>query len=267
MVDMNSKYFHRSPSTLWLKAVWLTSILALSACSLSQFQSVDMEPQKSQPAEQVPDKKPADSITEKKLAFFTMIKPLVEKENSLILADRKRLIELRQARWLTAGERKWLQALAGRYGVSVKGRLDEAAWQSLLARVDSVPVDLAVVQAANESAWGQSRFAREANNYFGQWCYEKGCGIVPAERAEGASHEVKRFASAQESVRAYLHNLNSSRAYAEFRRLRQATRQQGEAADAERLAMGLKSYSERGMAYVTTIQAMIRSNRKLIRMS
>jgi len=28
--------------------------------------------------------------------------------------------------------------------------------------------------------------------------------------------------------------------------------------------MGLKSYSERGMAYVKTIQSMIRSNRKLI---
>jgi Bax protein len=41
-------------------------------------------------------------------------------------------------------------------------------------------------------------------------------------------------------------------------------RHQHRTLDAELLAMGLKSYSERGMAYVKVIQTMIRSNRKLI---
>ncbi len=130
--------------------------------------------------------------------------------------------------------------------------------------VDVIPLEMALVQAANESAWGQSRFARDANNYFGQWCYEKGCGLVPLKRTAGATHEVKSFATANLSVRAYMKNINTSRAYAEFRDIRRDLRHQHRTLDAELLAMGLKSYSERGMAYVKVIQTMIRSNRKLI---
>jgi Bax protein len=120
------------------------------------------------------------------------------------------------------------------------------------------------VQAANESAWGRSRFARQGNNYFGQWCYRKGCGIVPARRVPGATHEVRRFASVAESVRAYMNNINRSSAYADFRNIRRSLRVQSKPLDAERLAYGLKSYSERGMAYVHVIRSMIRSNRVLI---
>ena len=130
--------------------------------------------------------------------------------------------------------------------------------------VDIIPLEMALVQAANESAWGQSRFARDANNYFGQWCYDKGCGLVPLKRASGATHEVRSFATPNLSVRAYMKNINASRAYAEFRDMRRDLRDQHRTLDAELLAMGLKSYSERGMAYVKVIQTMIRSNRKLI---
>ena len=44
----------------------------------------------------------------------------------------------------------------------------------LMLRVDVLPVSLALAQAANESAWGTSRFALQGNNIFGQWCYEPG---------------------------------------------------------------------------------------------
>ena len=43
------------------------------------------------------------------------------------------------------------------------------------------------MQAANESAWGTSRFARIGLNFFGQWCYSKGCGMVPKRRNTGAA--------------------------------------------------------------------------------
>ncbi|WP_352256125.1 glucosaminidase domain-containing protein, partial [Pseudoalteromonas sp. 19-MNA-CIBAN-0066] len=43
-----------------------------------------------------------------------------------------------------------------------------------LRRVDIIPKELALMQAANESAWGTSRFARIGLNFFGQWCYTKG---------------------------------------------------------------------------------------------
>lgn len=265
---MNSDNPHLfSMRTAGLRPLWLASVLLLSACSLNQFQATDSDHKKPEVEAQASAQTSAGSVTEKKLAFFALIKPLVEKENSLIGKDRQQLLELRAKKHLNSKEEKWLMQLAARYGLTVKGRFQASTWQQLLARVDTVPVDLALVQAANESAWGRSRFARQANNYFGQWCYEKGCGVVPAERSAGATHEVRRFASAGESVQAYMHNLNTSRAYAEFRQLRQSSRQGGKPADAELLAMGLKAYSERGIAYVETIRSMIRSNRELIEMS
>ena len=108
--------------------------------------------------------------------------------------------------------------------------------------------------------WGNSRFARQANNYFGQWCFTKDCGLVPLRRSAGARHEVQYFASVDLSVRAYIHNLNTSASYKLLRNLRHSLRRQHKPLDAEFLAMGLKDYSERGMDYVRIIQGMIRSN-------
>ena len=61
-------------------------------------------------------------------------------------------------------------------------------------------------------------------------------------------------------MRAYLHNLNTSRAYSQLRQLRSAMRDKGQALDGQRLAAGLINYSERGEDYVREIRAMIRSN-------
>jgi Bax protein len=134
----------------------------------------------------------------------------------------------------------------------------------ILDRVDEIPTALVLIQAANESAWGNSRFARQANNYFGQWRFTKGCGLVPLRRNAGAKHEVQYFTSAELSVRAYIHNLNTSPSYKMLRNLRHFLRRQGKPLDAEFLAIGLKDYSERGMDYVRIIQGMIRSNKALI---
>ncbi len=111
-----------------------------------------------------------------------------------------------------------------------------------------------------ESAWGTSRFAREGRNYFGQWCFKEGCGLVPLKRNKNASHEVRRFNSAQESVRAYLHNLNTNRAYREFRELRYNLRVEKSPLDADILAEGLSRYSEKGMRYVRNLRMLMRDN-------
>ena len=64
-----------------------------------------------------------------------------------------------------------------------------------------------------------------------------------------------------------MHNINTTHAYAGFRNIRQNLRVHKPPLDAEVLVAGLKSYSERGMAYVKIIQAMIRSNHTLIQRS
>lgn len=132
--------------------------------------------------------------------------------------------------------------------------------KELVRRVDVIPTSLVLAQAANESGWGTSRFAREGNNIFGQWCFDEGCGLVPNKRGEDASHEVRAFASVDAAVRAYFRNLNTHPSYEDLRTLRASMRMQGLPLNSMVLARGLTRYSERGMDYVEELQAMIRVN-------
>jgi len=116
--------------------------------------------------------------------------------------------------WGEAG----IAALADRYDANPSDRSD------LVGRVDVVPPSLAIAQAAEESGWGTSRFAVEANAVFGQWTFRKGAGVVPERRDPGKRHEVRSFEGLRQSVSAYMHNLNIHWAYKEFRRVRRELR-------------------------------------------
>lgn len=151
--------------------------------------------------------------------------------------------------------RSWLERLAARYETQ-PDRLD-----LLLRRVDTVPVSLAMAQAAIESGWGTSRFALHGNAIFGQWTTAEGKGLVPSAREEGKTHKVRSFNRLSDSVSAYLLNLNTHPAYAEFREMRQEARRRGETPDGQMLAGGLEAYSEKGGEYVELLRNMIRVNR------
>jgi len=239
----------------------LAALLLLSACSGGHFSFFMDEEQPS--AQQNKAVKYGDAEA-RKADFFASMKPAVMQENKRLRELRQELLTLRQVHQPAPAQLERIRQVASLYKMKMSNKPDREFWPKLLARVDEVPLEMALVQAANESAWGQSRFAREGNNYYGQWCYKKGCGLVPEQRSEGATHEVRCFATMEASVRAYMQNINTSSAYAEFRSIRQSLRVQSRPLDAESLAYGLRSYSERGMAYVKTIRAMIRSNRELI---
>jgi hypothetical protein len=63
-----------------------------------------------------------------------------------------------------------------------------------------------------------------------------------------------------DSVRGYLLNLNTQRAYAELRRERAKLRQAGDKLTALALVGTLLKYSERGQAYVDTLTGIIKKN-------
>ncbi len=218
-----------------------------------------------QQREKTPDFTAITDIPSRKAAFFAFIRPLVEAENKHLQKLRTSVMALKErsegSEALGDTQRDWLQRLAEHYRVSECATLSNDCWQTLLRRVDRVPVSLALAQAANESAWGTSRFARLANNYFGQWCFRQGCGLVPLQRNEGASHEVAAFDDAAASVRAYLHNLNSHDAFGPLRQLRQKARTAQQPVTGTLLAQGLDAYSERGEEYIRDLQAMIRHNK------
>ena len=198
----------------------------------------------------------------KKQAFFDFLTPLVREENARIRQDRERLGEIAKAHeagtspgWL---DRRFIARLTRDYGVETE-TLDERI-DTLLLRVDVVPLSLALAQAAKESGWGTSRFARKGNNLFGQWCFEAGCGIVPSRRSAGKGHEVRAFDSVRASIASYLRNLNTHPRYRELRATRAELREAEAALSGIELAETLDGYSERGNAYVDEVQAMIRHN-------
>ena len=200
-------------------------------------------------------------VTRKKHLFFRALLPLVLAENAAVARKRAFLKSAFGDGELPAegARRRRVDAIAERY--QVDGDLNKpAVRRRLLQRVDVVPPGLVLAQAANESAWGTSRFSREGNNLFGQWTYDADKGLVPRRRREGADHYVRVFSGPRESVRAYLLNLNTNAAYSAFREMRAYLRESGQALDPVVLAGGLEAYSERGRAYVADIRQMIRHN-------
>jgi Bax protein len=215
----------------------------------------------------LPDFAAIKDVKSKKKKFFDFMRPAVVKENNALLATRVKLnlwlehvsLELP----LSEQEDKELRALVKRYRVSknasLLSQLDE-----LLVRVDVVPMPLVLVQAANESAWGTSRFSRIGLNFFGIWCFREGCGMVPSGRNTGAKHEVAAFKSVDAGVRHYFYNINSNNAYRVFRTIRLELRSQDQPLNPEVLATGLLPYSERGADYVIDITKMLRQNKQYL---
>ena len=165
-----------------------------------------------------------DPIEQRKSLFFKALLPLVLDANETIRAERARLESLASrvaaGKSLSTSERLWLARLADRY------ELDSVDFAQLLRRVDIVPPSLALAQAAIESGWGSSRFAREGHALFGQ----KG---LAAEDEPGPSMKdsdgslFRSFEDPREAVKAYVHNLNTHSAYRDFRMHRAALRADG----------------------------------------
>ncbi len=196
--------------------------------------------------------------TVRKAIFFQSVLPLILQINEEVLADRRRLWQLRYhlrlGERLNATDRLWLAVMAKRYGVK-RGDID-----ALLNRVDIVPVSLALAQSAEESGWGTSRFGRDGNALFGMWTTARDGGMTPLRRDPGKTHKVKAYGSLLESVRSYVRNLNRHRAYRQFRRARARMRRAGAPLEGAVLAGELTAYAERGADYVAAIRTIIEAN-------
>jgi len=219
----------------------------------------------------LPDFSAIKDVTERKQKFFDFMRPIIQAENDRVLKQRKRLLELYEKHHKKPiqlpEDLAWLDKLVTEYKANKSQVEYDDVWEPLLKRVDIVPVSLALIQSAKETGWGTSRFARLGNNMFGQQCFTKSCGIVPDCRVPGATHEVATFKSVNESVRSYIYNINTGRAYSHLRQLRFEQRQAGKIPDGHTIAGGLFKYSERGMAYVKEVRAMIRVNKPFMDLS
>ncbi|MFT6556908.1 glucosaminidase domain-containing protein [Sneathiella sp.] len=197
-------------------------------------------------------------VDERKRVFLSLALPLILKVNEEIQAERQRLERIITARShrqdISSKDKRWLRRLAKKYKGSTKNLAD------LSARVDTIPVSLALAQSIEESGWGTSRFAREGNALFGQRVWSTGDGLIPVEREEGANYEVKAYDALVSSIRDYARNLNSFSAYEEFRQQRSFLKSLYGKANGYDVATALQSYSERGDDYTATLQMLIRVN-------
>ncbi|MFY7960682.1 MAG: glucosaminidase domain-containing protein [Elsteraceae bacterium] len=183
---------------------------------------------------------------DRKALFLRALLPFVVATNERITRQRERLIDLlpliEQGLPLGIDDRRFLEQIQADFRVS---RPDP---EELLRRMDVVPPSLALAQAAEESGWGTSRPAREDNALFGQMVFNEG------------GMRLREFENLRETVEAYIRNLNTHRAYADFRQKRAQLRRASRPLDSHMLAGHIERYSERGMDYVATIRGLMTAN-------
>ena len=194
-----------------------------------------------------------ESTEKRKNLFIQIILPLVLEENNRIKLNRKKLFSILNKNHNSNAEKKWLNEKFKQYGVLNKDL------STLKVRMDTVPVSLAIAQAAKETGWGTSRFALEGNALFGQWTWS-GEGIKPADADHNATHKVMKFKILKSSIRAYQRNLNTHSGYKEFRMARAALRDNRRNLDGLILATYLNKYAETGTEYVKIIKQIIKQN-------
>lgn len=194
-------------------------------------------------------------VKARKETFIKLLLPLIIQANDVIAGRRDALLQA-----IEAGDEAVIARLAKLYGLAKFEGDAGALHEVLLNRIAPVPNSLALAQAAVESGWGQSRFAKEGNALFGQWAWTADAGIKPLD-ASNARAVIRSFATLYDSVFAYMHNLNTHFAYQDFRDVRAQSLADGKVPSGLSLARYLTAYAELGEKYVYTLQAMILHNR------
>ena len=188
--------------------------------------------------------------TDQRVAAFTQtVLPLIQAENNKILSERTRLIRdikyIKSGKKLPQEENTWVYALTQKYG--------EDNLYDLLEKIDIIPPSIALAQAAIESTWGQNEKTRSSNAFYGQKSWAKSGGV------EGPYGERYRaFDTPNQSIAAYMTNLNTHDAYDDFRTARAAIRKSGKPITGLPLVPKLINYTDTGKAYPQKLASMIK---------
>ncbi len=179
----------------------------------------------------------------------------------LILAGNEEVISRREAIWRANqnDDRTNLEKWAHLYDIKITDQDNNTLTRQLLKRADTIPVPIALAQAAIESGWGTSRFAIKGNALFGQWAWRDDAGLRPLASTNDRA-VVRSFVALSGSVRAYIHNLNTHPYYENFRSARAALHDVPKEKKTKFLVKHLDRYAEIGPVYVTKLENLIRTN-------
>ncbi len=203
-------------------------------------------------------------LSESKKDFVKTLLPLISYENQNILLERSKLENIRSFldsnNTLSKTDLIFLNKVSKKYRIKATDKHKYDLVIELLDRVDVIPNSIVIAQAANESGWGTSRFAKEFNALFGEYTYSYSNGVVPLSREEGEKHLVKVFDSIDKSIQSYFNNLNSHYAYEDFREVRKIMREKNNFNNIKLLVDELDSYAA-DINYINTINSIIDANK------
>ena len=201
------------------------------------------------------------SFSLKKVEFIETLLPLIAYQNQQILVERERLFKIQNYlldnKTLNQNDLEYLSAIADKYLIETNNKHKIDIVDKLLLSVNIIPTSIVLAQAATESGWGTSRFAKEYNALFGQYTYNEKKGVIPFEREIGKKHLIRHFSSLDKSVESYFKNINTHYAYEKFRSIRNAMHEDN--LDIKLLTQALDVYAE-DKSYVDTINSIIDSN-------
>lgn len=203
---------------------------------------------------QLPDLRTV-KVDQRKTIFISSVLPHILRANQELI-ERRRRIEIDYANGSEDRIRKWaeLYAVAGVNDLHIDQLYDE-----LMLRVDAIPVSLALAQAIIESGWGTSRFARQGNALYGEWAWSESKGIKPLSPSDDRA-VVRSFASIFDSVRSYMHNLNTHDAYQNLRQKRRQYRDDVQHILTQQLIPTLDKYAEDGDLYIRKLRNIVQTN-------
>lgn len=203
-------------------------------------------------------------LSDSKKNFVKTLLPLISYQNQKILLNRSKLETIKSSldnnNTLPKSDLIFLEKISKKYRLKINNKLKYQIVNDLLELVDVIPNSIVLAQAANESGWGTSRFAREFNALFGEYTYDYSKGVVPLLREEGKKYLVKSFESVDKSVQSYFNNLNSHYAYKDFREVRKIMREKNNFSNIKLLVDELDSYAA-DKNYIKTINSIIDVNK------
>ncbi len=199
------------------------------------------------------------NIKQQKKAFVSILLPLIQKENNNILKLREKIIQIFNDPYylLNPDKIKFLAEIAKKYKIK-----DINNKKEFLIKIDKIPPSIALAQAAIESGWGKSRFVKVANNIYGHWEYSNK-GIKPKSTYSHIkiNYSLRKFNSLEDSIRAYMLNLNRNPAYINFRKKRYLYHKLHKNFTGLDAAQTLKNYSQLKEEYVKRVKNMIILNK------
>lgn len=185
----------------------------------------------------------------RKDVFVKLLLPSIEVVQQEVLNNREIVKKLKVKKELTENEKIYAEKLFKKY------RTEYGKWNELESKMIVYPASLILTQGAIESAWGTSRFFREANNAFGVWSTNPNEPRIAAKGSRGDfTPHLKKYDTLKDTVEDITLIISRSSAYTGIRKMI------WEGKSPYEIAGGLTKYSEEGKEYVRKVRSTLKYN-------